>query len=207
MDCAEDSSAAGRMRIVAWCLFLCGLLQLHSAQDINCTVTVTDDDQTTYNISGMSHASGVDASKCEYSWTDSGTGNGVIAHHKGANPDLVLSNTINTLVTSQCFDKIVFAENCVSEGSGYTAICTVNCTLFALQMDQKAKEISRSWIPAIVAVVIVLPVVVLLLVICYCKFRDKTPRICSCNQLGCIYTAVKTQNVDLKAARVEVGNE
>ncbi|XP_038583817.1 uncharacterized protein LOC119909675 isoform X2 [Micropterus salmoides] len=170
-----------------------GFLQLCSALNINCTVT--DDDQTKYSISDVSWVSDAKAMKCEYSWT----GTQVIANQNGEMPELVLTNNINTLVILKCLDNIVFTRSCVSEGTEYTANCTVNCTLKALRLSQKE---TRYWIPSIVVLIIFLLAVVVLMFLGFLYSKHKT-----CSQLGCIYTVVTKQSVDPDASDVEAGKE
>lgn len=83
------------------------------------------------------------------------------------------------------------------------AHCRINCTLNPPSL-QKQKEISHNWI-APTAIAIFLGLVLVLVGLCI-RFRPNISRICSRDQLRCIYTAMTMQKVDPKDANVEAGN-
>ncbi|XP_076605630.1 uncharacterized protein LOC143332201 isoform X2 [Chaetodon auriga] len=180
------------MSVLCCVLFAYAFLQFCSAQGINCTVT-QDDKQTTYNIWDAAHVSGVKASDCEYTWANASH---MLAHNEDETPELVMSNGLNTLVTSECINTIIHRRLCASEGVLYTALCSINCTENA--WFHKDKEISNNHIVAIIV-----PVLLLLLVLfsfLLYKFKNEILRICSCHQMRCIYTAQKTQDTVPEAA-------
>ncbi|XP_078031045.1 uncharacterized protein LOC144466936 isoform X1 [Epinephelus lanceolatus] len=187
----------GGMRITVGYLFLCCFLQCCSAKDINCTVTQYAN-QTIYIISEMSNAN---ASSAVYTWANaSGT---VLARDDGKNPEQVVSYSIKALITLKCFHEIVYNCHPHSETRGYMAHCRINCTLNPPSL-QKQKEISHNWI-APTAIAIFLGLVLVLVGLCI-RFRPNISRICSRDQLRCIYTAMTMQKVDPKDANVEAGN-
>ncbi|KAM7376481.1 hypothetical protein PAMP_006212 [Pampus punctatissimus] len=113
----------------------------------------------------MSH---VKESGCYYSWANAT--NHVIANHKEKIDGLVTTNSINSLVTKQCFDKIIFQEDCTSKGIKHTAFCVTDCS--TLKEDQTKHDSSTiAAAAATVAAVIVLVVSVL-----YCKFKENIIR-------------------------------
>ncbi|KAI9537509.1 hypothetical protein NQZ68_023754, partial [Dissostichus eleginoides] len=89
-------------------------------QDIECNVTESAE-RTEYSISDSHRVSEAEAPGCGYSWANSS--NNVLAHEEDKDPELVVKNGINNLITYTCFDNMVFKRLCKSEGQGYTAYC------------------------------------------------------------------------------------
>ncbi|XP_034401599.1 uncharacterized protein LOC117739336 isoform X2 [Cyclopterus lumpus] len=135
-----------KMDIVSWSVLTYGFLQLGSAWSIGCTASPSSpfSDQTTYSISDDSRAPDVTGSDCEYSWAND---NYVLANYISSNPELVVNNSINDLITPKCFDIIIYTRNCISEGIGHRALCKPNCTLVALVRSQKQKGCSTGASP------------------------------------------------------------
>ncbi|XP_078133468.1 uncharacterized protein LOC144535070 [Sander vitreus] len=157
------------MQIECCLLFLCGVLRLCSGQDINC-MAAQEAEFTMYTISEVSRVSDVEPSDCEYSWT----ADHVIANHKEKNPELVLTHTINAIVTTKCFDTVIFKRNCISERESYMAYCAINCTLNA-PWFQKHREFSYIWI-GIVGVAAIFLVVLGILFFRECKSDAVKPK-------------------------------
>ncbi|XP_076605219.1 uncharacterized protein LOC143331933 [Chaetodon auriga] len=163
-------------------------LQFCSVQGINCTVT-QDEKQTTYSISDAAHVSGVKASDCGYTWANESH---MLAHNENKTSELVMSNGLNTLVTSECIDTIIHERICAPEWVLYTALCSINCTENAWFHEDK--EISNNHIVAIIV-----PVLLLLVAFGFLLYKFKN-EILSCRQMRCIYTAQKTQDTVPEAA-------
>ncbi|KAK9533423.1 hypothetical protein VZT92_008541 [Zoarces viviparus] len=132
------------MQIAACCFcFAHGFLLLGSAWSISCTASSSSlvPEQTRYSISDDSVITDVTGSDCEYSWA---LGKHVLANHDDGEPErVVVSYSINHLITSGCFNNTTFRRNCLSEGIGYTVLCESNCTL-ALLRSLKQKEIGAT---------------------------------------------------------------
>ncbi|XP_029316633.1 uncharacterized protein LOC115027434 isoform X2 [Cottoperca gobio] len=163
------------MYVVKCCLFSCVLLQLCSAQNLNCTITHYAD-RTFYNVSDGSRVFDVKESNCPFSWAN-GTDH-VLAHQSSRDPDLVMDSNINHLITSKCFQIILFKRHCPSEGTDYTANCITNCTLTSLGTSQETKESPTVGITVAVLLLVGL-FFVLLSALCY-KCRKRIPGYAAC---------------------------
>eukprot|EP00064_Thunnus_orientalis_P006042 superscaffoldBa00000612_g6056 len=145
-----------------------GCVQLCGAQDLTCTVTQVGD-CTVYNISDVPRASAVN---CHYSWTNETKH--VLANQIEETAGLVTRNSINVLITSECFDKITLTRSCISETTELTAFCTANCSVMMKINEDKTKvqkqAMSYTWIALVVAAIVTLALVVFVL---YCRFREK----------------------------------
>ncbi|KAG7226294.1 hypothetical protein INR49_003045, partial [Caranx melampygus] len=100
-----------------------------------CNVTV-EDDQTIYRVPPVT------ASGCEQSWSNAtGSRHTVLAHHKGGRDDVVRSNNISTLITSQCFDHIIYKCKCFPEDVYHQVNCTTTCNVkpAPLEMNSTGK--------------------------------------------------------------------
>ncbi|KAF1375086.1 hypothetical protein PFLUV_G00235760 [Perca fluviatilis] len=185
------------MQIIECCLFVCGVLQLCSGQDINCTAA-QGAEFTVYTISEVSRVSDVKPYDCEYSWT----ADNVIANHEQKN-ELVVKNTINAIVTSKCIDAVIFERSCISEGGSYRANCMINCTLNAPRF-QKHQELSHIWIGPIVGVASIF-LLGFLCGLCY-KFKDKLFQVMEWTGIRRHYKSVMMLGVKPETADVETGS-
>ncbi|XP_031703630.1 uncharacterized protein LOC116383719 [Anarrhichthys ocellatus] len=202
------------MEVVACCFFFAyDFLLLGRAWSISCIASSYSlvPEQTRYNISDDSRITDVNGSDCDYSWA---RGKHVLANHDNSETEpVVVSYSINHLITSGCFNNTTFRRNCLSEGIGYTVLCEPNCTLNALLRSLKEKEIGATvgatvgpTVGATVGVavgVIVVLLAVLLSVCLWYKFKDN---ISSWRRPRCNYTAGTAKEGDPRPAEVEAGN-
>lgn len=152
-------------RIVkCFCFFLTAFIQGCGAQDITCIV-VQDGDHTKYSISDghrVSEAFG-------YSWANAS--NYVMANEEDKNPELVVNNSVNDLITNRCFEAVLFKRTS-KEGNGFTAVCTTNCT----QSAPRQSERHNVTVPVVLAVVGVILLLVALCVFLFYKFKKNVSR-------------------------------
>ncbi|KAI9537510.1 hypothetical protein NQZ68_023755 [Dissostichus eleginoides] len=163
-------------RIVKCCFILTFFIQGCAAHDISCFV-VQDGDHTKYSISDGHRVS--EAEFSGYSWANAS--DDVMANEEDKNPELVVNNSVNYIITYRCFEVVLFKRTS-KEGNGFTADCTTNCTRSA----PRKSEGHNMTVPVVIAVVGV--ILLLVCVFLFYKFKKKVSR--------WIYTHVKMQRDD-----------
>ncbi|KAF3844643.1 hypothetical protein F7725_007806 [Dissostichus mawsoni] len=165
-------------RIVKCCFILSFFIQGYADQELSCFV-VQDGDHTKYSISEGHRVS--EAESSGYSWANAS--DYVMANEEDKNPELVVNNSVNDIITYRCFEAVLFKRTS-KEGNGFTADCTTNCTLSA----PRKSEGHNMTVPVVIAVVGVILLLVVLCVFLFYKFKKKVSRL--------IYTHVKMQRDD-----------
>ncbi|XP_068437094.1 uncharacterized protein [Clinocottus analis] len=204
------------MHIGVCCFLAFGQQLFGSAWSSDCTASPSSpsSEQTTYSLSDDLHVSDVTQSDCEFSWA---IHKHVLSDKIDSNPELVVSSSINQLITTKCFDNITFTRNCISEGIGHSVHCKPNCTVVALERSQKRKEIpvtapvTATATAGATAGVTAGATAVILLALFFCvglcyKFKHRIFRMFNGSRPKCLYTNVKKQNADPRQADEKVEN-
>lgn len=155
-------------------LIFYGFLQVGSAQNSSCNVTVHAK-HTAYNIMKMPDVS--DLEHCQYTWANAS--NHVLAHNLDKLPELVMRKSVDTLVTLECMNHTILSLDCFSQGH-FIFHCLGDCTERATLQEDKGTltETSNPWIPVIV-VLVILVILVLVLYFLFYRYRDDVFRICN----------------------------